>query len=51
MGSTYRLAGHQSNHITVAYVPEDNLKGVVQTFVAQSLTQNIRVHVAGGIEL
>ena len=45
------MAGHQSNHITVAYVPEEHLKDVVQAFVAQSLTQNIRVHIAGGIEL
>ncbi|UYM18253.1 hypothetical protein [Endozoicomonas euniceicola] len=45
------MAGHQSNHITVAYVPEEHLRDVVQAFVAQSLTQNIRVHIAGGIEL
>ena len=45
------MAGHQSNHISVAYVPEENLKEVLQAFVAQSLTQNMRVHVAGGIEL
>ena len=45
------MAGHQSNHISVAYVPAENLKEVVQAFVAQSLTQNMRVHVAGGIEI
>lgn len=41
------MAGHQSNHITVAYVDEDKLQGVVRAFVAQALTQNIRVFVAG----
>lgn len=45
------MAGHQSNHISVAYVPEENLKEVVQAFVAQALTQNMRVHVAGGIDI
>ena len=45
------MAGHQSNHISIAYVPEENLKEVVQAFVAQALTQNMRVHVAGGIEI
>lgn len=41
------MAGHQSNHLTVAYVPENELQTVLQAFVAQSLTQGIRVHVAG----
>ena len=45
------MAGHQSNHISVAYVPEENLKEVVQAFVAQSLTQNMRVHLAGGLAI
>lgn len=44
------MAGHQSNHISVAYVPEANLKEVVQAFIAQALTQNMRVHVAGNID-
>lgn len=41
------MAGHQSNHISVAYVPAENLQEVVQAFVAQALTQNMRVHLAG----
>ena len=45
------MAGHQSNHISVAYVPEQDIDNVVKAFVAQSLTQNMRVHVAGGINL
>ena len=43
------MAGHQSNHISVAYVPEENLKEVVQAFAAQALTQNMRVHLAGDV--
>ncbi|AMO54963.1 signal transduction protein [Endozoicomonas montiporae] len=45
------MAGHQSNHISVAYVPQENLKEVVQAFVAQALTQNMKVHVAGNIDI
>ncbi len=41
------MAGHQSNHITVAYVDEDQLRDVTRAFVAQALTQNISVFVAG----
>ncbi|WP_208998155.1 fucose isomerase [Pseudovibrio sp. FO-BEG1] len=41
------MAGHQSNHITVAYVPEDKLQDVLQAFVAQALTQGINVKIAG----
>lgn len=41
------MAGHQSNHLTVAYVDEAFLQTVVQAFVAQALTQGIRVEVAG----
>jgi hypothetical protein len=44
------MAGHQSNHITVAYVDEARLKEVFQAFVAQAITQNIRVFVAGSAE-
>ena len=43
------MAGHQSNHITVAYVPEEHLNDVVKAFAAQALTQNMRVFGAGGI--
>jgi hypothetical protein len=41
------MAGHQSNHITVAYVDEAHLADVVRAFVAQAITQNIVVTVAG----
>lgn len=41
------MAGHQSNHITVAYVPEQQLINVLTAFVAQGLTQNMRVMLAG----
>lgn len=41
------MAGHQSNHITVAYVDEAHLAEVFKAFVAQAITQNIVVHVAG----
>jgi hypothetical protein len=41
------MAGHQSNHITVAYVDEAHLAEVLRAFVAQAITQNIVVDVAG----
>jgi hypothetical protein len=41
------MAGHQSNHITVAYVPEEHLKFVTQAFICMALTQGMRVHAAG----
>ena len=41
------MAGHQSNHITVAYVDEAQLPEVARAFVAQALTQNIAVFAAG----
>jgi hypothetical protein len=41
------MAGHQSNHITVAYVDEGKLADVLRAFVAQAVTQNIKVCVAG----
>lgn len=41
------MAGHQSNHITIAYVDEASLQDVLRAFVAQALTQNIKVFVAG----
>lgn len=41
------MAGHQSNHITVAYVPENALAEVLRAFVAQAITQNLVVDVAG----
>ncbi|MCA7013318.1 signal transduction protein [Dickeya dadantii] len=41
------MAGHQSNHLTVAYVDEDKLAEVLKAFVAQALTQHIQVWTAG----
>lgn len=41
------MAGHQSNHITVAYVAEEHLLDVARALTAQGLTQNMRVFVAG----
>lgn len=41
------MAGHQSNHITVAYVDEAHLTEVLRAFVAQAITQNMVVSVAG----
>ena len=41
------MAGHQSNHITVAYVDEAKLAQVLQAFVAQALTQDMKVFVCG----
>ena len=41
------MAGHQSNHITIAYVDDDKLQDVLRAFVAQAITQGIKVSVAG----
>ncbi|MCE0495632.1 hypothetical protein [Vibrio salinus] len=41
------MAGHQSNHITVAYVDEQYIDDVVDAFVSQALAQNMRVFLAG----
>lgn len=41
------MAGHQSNHITVAYVEPQYLNSVLEALVAQALTQNMRVMLAG----
>ncbi len=41
------MAGHQSNHITIAYVDEAAIDDVLRAFVAQALTQNMRPRVAG----
>ncbi len=43
------MAGHQSNHISIAYVDEAVLKDVTRAFVAQALTQNIVVLAAGEV--
>ena len=47
VGRDELMAGHQSNHITVAYVGEEHVDDVVRAFAAQALTQNIRVFLAG----
>ena len=47
LGRDDLMAGHQSNHITIAYVPEDKLAYVLKAFVAQALTQGIKVKIAG----
>ncbi len=44
------MAGHQSNHLTIAYVDETVLADVFKAFVAQSLTQGIKVRVAGNAD-
>ncbi len=41
------MAGHQSNHITIAYVPKAHLQAVLEAFVAQALTQNMQVMLTG----
>ncbi|NDL64702.1 signal transduction protein [Acerihabitans arboris] len=41
------MAGHQSNHLTLAYVQQDLLGEVFQAFVAQALTLGIHVRAAG----
>jgi hypothetical protein len=43
------MAGHQSNHITIAYVDEGSIQDVVRAFAAQALTQNMKVFVAGNV--
>lgn len=47
VGRDQLMAGHQSNHIAIAYVEEARLADILRAFVAQALTQNIRVQVAG----
>lgn len=41
------MAGHQSNHLAIAYVDEDKLADLFRAFTAQALTQGITVKVAG----
>lgn len=47
VGRDQLMASHQSNHITIAYVDADKLADVLTAFVAQAITQNITVQVAG----
>lgn len=47
VGRDQLMAAHQSNHISIAYVDEDKLDFVLAAFVAQALTQGIKVIVAG----
>jgi len=48
VGRDQLMAAHQSNHISIAYVDADKLDFVLRAFVAQAITQGIRVIVAGG---
>lgn len=41
------MAGHMSNHVTVAYVPDALVKDVMQAFAAQCVTQNMKVSLVG----
>lgn len=41
------MAGHESNHISIAYVDASFIADVLKAFVAQALTQSIRVQIAG----
>lgn len=41
------MAGHQSNHVTVAYVDEAMLGDVTRALIAQGITQNMTVFAAG----
>ncbi|MCJ8294589.1 MAG: hypothetical protein MJK15_09300 [Colwellia sp.] len=41
------MAGHQSNHITVAYVPEERLAAVTTALATMGLTQGMKVQLAG----
>ncbi len=45
------MAGHQSNHITIAYVDEKYLRFVMQAFAVMALTQNIHVWLAGDAKI
>ena len=45
------MAGHESNHITIAYVAAEHLKSVTQAFVCMALTQNFKVFLAGTAEI
>lgn len=45
------MAGHQSNHITVAYVDKDHLAEVTSALVCMGLTQGMKVHLAGDAKL
>ncbi|MEY4760383.1 MAG: hypothetical protein RLZZ200_239 [Pseudomonadota bacterium] len=47
VGRDQLMAGHESNHITIAYVDEDKLPDVVRALVAQAVTRNVKVKVAG----
>ena len=41
------MGNHQSNHVTVAYVPEERLTEIFRAAVAQAVTQGLEVTVAG----
>ena len=41
------MAGHQSNHITLAYVPEEQLDDLLRAFAAQGLAHGMKVYLTG----
>lgn len=41
------MAGHQSNHITLAYVPENQLEELLRAFAAQALAHGMKVYLTG----
>ncbi len=45
------MSGHNSNHITVAYVPEKKLQHVLEAFVSMSDTLGIKTYVAGSAKV
>lgn len=45
------MAGHQSNHISVAYVPEERIEEVTRAFACMALTQGIKVKLAGDLKI
>ena len=45
------MAGHQSNHISIAYVPEDKLQFVTRAFVSMAVTQGFKVQLAGSANI
>jgi len=47
VGRDALMAGHESNHITIAYVDEDKLADVLRAFVAQAITHTMTVKVVG----
>lgn len=47
VGRDQLMSAHQSNHIAIAYVDPDKLDFALNALIAQALTSNMRVFVAG----